>query len=103
MGQAFDKNGEREHVPRVRRQQQVKRTILSVRLEQAVEPKQACQQSADPENGGSDPGEQIQIRADAEGYDCNHSQEEKRSRKRAASSPSCQPEVTKIKCDHAGP
>ena len=72
-----DRLGEDEDLQRRRRgAEQVERAVLLVGLEQAVEADQRREHGGEPEDGGADPGEQVEVGPEREGHQRHDHQEE---------------------------
>jgi hypothetical protein len=81
VGCTFDQN---DHLKRrAAHQKQVQRSVVSVRLEEAVESQQRCQKGSDPKDGGTDPGEQVEVGTDPE-RNKRHQDEEEHDAQRGA-------------------
>ena len=78
------------------RMMQVERAVLAVGLEQPVEPEQARQQRADPQDRRPDPRQQVEIRPDAEGDRRDDGEEEQDARQRPAPGAHGQTQVAEI-------
>jgi hypothetical protein len=81
---------------------QVKRTVFMVGREQAVQREQARQQCAEPEDRGSEPRQQRQIRPDRERHQHRHGEEKQHADQRAAADAQRDPDIPPDQCGEGG-
>ena len=76
VGEAFDETGGGQRGEIAAQDHDIERAVLAVGLKQPVEAQKRGEQRADPDDGGADAGEELQVRADAERDDGDDGEEE---------------------------